>query len=324
MISICSSRSTQSLLRSRGPWVIPPALANHNILFVGRAYHHPPTNSEKNKTAPLPTSSKFRQQSSLSSAVHGKGNDDDETIPSAKPAYLDGVPEYMEKVYWWAYLHPNAVRIFERQWLANAILFGCYNKLHNSAVSALLNSKDKKTIEGHLLQVACVYGNLTERIAQRVQFDSSSISSSFQVVDVSPVQIENLKSKLGPSSKVSVSHGDGADLCFPHRSFDQILYFFLLHEVPEEVRVNILKEATRVLKEDGRIVFVDYHKPSSFFHPHRYLMPFVFGALEPFAMDLWEHEIEDWIPQEFKEKCSIEKELFFGGLYQRVVVTRKK
>jgi hypothetical protein len=34
------------------------------------------------------------------------------------------VPDYLERVYWWAYVHPNAVRLFERQWLVNLILWG--------------------------------------------------------------------------------------------------------------------------------------------------------------------------------------------------------
>ena len=31
------------------------------------------------------------------------------------------LPAYLQQVYWWAYLHPAAVRIFERQWLVNLI-----------------------------------------------------------------------------------------------------------------------------------------------------------------------------------------------------------
>lgn len=25
------------------------------------------------------------------------------------------IPKYLQDTYWWAYLHPNAVRVFERQ-----------------------------------------------------------------------------------------------------------------------------------------------------------------------------------------------------------------
>ena len=30
------------------------------------------------------------------------------------------VPHYLEQAYWWAYVHPKAVHVFERDWLVNA------------------------------------------------------------------------------------------------------------------------------------------------------------------------------------------------------------
>ncbi len=35
-----------------------------------------------------------------------------------------GVPYYLKTHYWWAYVHPRAVKLFERQWLTNLILWG--------------------------------------------------------------------------------------------------------------------------------------------------------------------------------------------------------
>ena len=32
------------------------------------------------------------------------------------------VPTYLQEIYWWAYVHPWAVRVFEREWLVNMIL----------------------------------------------------------------------------------------------------------------------------------------------------------------------------------------------------------
>jgi len=37
------------------------------------------------------------------------------------------VPAYLNETYWWAYVHPNAVRLFERQWLVNLILWGNFS-----------------------------------------------------------------------------------------------------------------------------------------------------------------------------------------------------
>ncbi|MGB8104697.1 MAG: hypothetical protein WCF47_10505, partial [Pseudolabrys sp.] len=39
------------------------------------------------------------------------------------------VPDYLSAHYWWAYMHPKAVKLFERQWLVNFILWGNYKRL---------------------------------------------------------------------------------------------------------------------------------------------------------------------------------------------------
>ena len=76
----------------------------------------------------------------------------------------------------------------------------------------------------------------------------------------------------------------------------------------------------RVVKPGGKIVFVDYHRPV-WMHPHRYLMRPVLKTLEPFAMDLWEREITDWVPDE-QPPSEVRKATYFGGLYQKVVMVR--
>ncbi len=66
------------------------------------------------------------------------------------------IPAYLQDTYWWAYVHPNAVSFFERQWLVNAILWGNFSRLRDAALAEL-----GEVIHGRNLQVACVYGNLT-------------------------------------------------------------------------------------------------------------------------------------------------------------------
>jgi hypothetical protein len=50
------------------------------------------------------------------------------------------------------------------------------------------------------------------------------------------------------------------------------------------------------------------------------MMP-ILTWLEPFAMDLWRREIAAWIPAAIKP-AALDKKTFFGGLYQKVVITR--
>lgn len=220
------------------------------------------------------------------------------------------IPGYLQQVYWWAYVHPRSVRIFERPWLVNAILFGHYACLRDAALDAL-----GRLVTGRTLQVACVYGNLTSRLCERMAPDAR-----LDVVDILPVQLDNLRRKLPPREGLALLHANAAALPVADASYDQVLMFFLLHEQPEAVRRASLAEAVRVLKPGGRLVVVDYHRPAAW-HPLRPLMRLVFGRLEPYAMDLWRDEIERFLPPDFKPASS-SKSTRFGGLYQLRVMTR--
>jgi hypothetical protein len=64
---------------------------------------------------------------------------------------------------------------------------------------------------------------------------------------------------------------------------------------------------------------VDYALPRSW-HPLRYIWRPLLARLEPFALDLWRDEIAKWLPR-IGASC-LRKTTFFGGLYQKVVITR--
>lgn len=220
------------------------------------------------------------------------------------------VPSYLDEFYWWAYVHPWAVHAFERGWLVNLILFGNYARLRDAALAELGNPT-----AGRTLQVACVYGDLTVRLNQQIAGDGS-----LDVVDVMPIQLQNLARKLPPGARARLLHHDSTALGGADATYDQALLFFLLHEQPLQVRRRTLAEAIRVVKSGGKIVLVDYHRPRRG-HPLRHAMRALLRRLEPFALDLWESEIDEFLPAGLA-LASIRKETYFGGLYQKVVITR--
>ena len=241
-------------------------------------------------------------------------------LPQAAEATLAGfepaaprtplIPRYLEQVYWWAYVHPNAVTVFEREWLVSAILFGRYGQLRDAALAELGD-----TVQGSTLQVACVYGNLTPKLRQRLAPDAR-----LDVVDILPIQLTNLGKKLPPDKRMALLQGDSSSLACPDASYDQVLLFFLLHEQPEAVRRSTLAEAMRVVKPGGKVVIVDYHRPSRW-HVMGPLMRLVFRKLEPYAIDLWNHEVQHFIPPRL-QPTSMVKQTYFGGLYQKLVLIR--
>lgn len=220
------------------------------------------------------------------------------------------IPTYLERHYWWAYVHPNAVRVFERQWLVNLILWGNFGRLRDVVLESLGNP-----INGRLLQVACVYGNLTQRMVERLAGDAR-----LDVVDILPVQLENLARKLGPAPGTSLLLSDSTDLQAPDSHYDQTLVFFLLHEQPLEIRKRTLAEVLRVTRPGGRVLLVDYHRPHRV-NPLRLVMAPLLKMLEPFALDLWRDDIATWLPAGDSD-LSMSKRTFFGGLYQMVEIRK--
>ncbi len=223
---------------------------------------------------------------------------------------ITSIPKYLEETYWWAYVHPKAVRLFERQWLVNLILWGNYVRLRDVALDEI-----GEVIRGNTLQVACVYGDFTPQLADR-----RSPGARLDLIDVAPVQLENVKGKLKGYKNIHLHHQDSTGLTFADESFDNTVIFFLLHEQPLEVRVKTLKEALRVTRPGGKVVIIDYHRPI-WKNPFRYIMVPILRTLEPFAMDLWNNEISDWLPGEYQPK-KVEKTNYFGNLYQKVVMHR--
>jgi ubiquinone/menaquinone biosynthesis C-methylase UbiE len=222
-----------------------------------------------------------------------------------------GVPCYLTTHYWWAYVHPRAVKIFERQWLASLILWGNYARLRDAALAELGQS-----LPGHTLQVACVYGDLTCRLSERAAAGHGIVD----VIDVLPIQLDNLRRKLPADAPIRMLRMDSTHLAAPDGRYDRALVFFLLHEQPSHDRERTLAEVMRVVRPGGTIVIIDYAKPR-WWHPARYLWRPLLAAFEPFALDLWRREVADLLrgagPVRYLRKSS-----YFGGLYQKVVATR--
>jgi ubiquinone/menaquinone biosynthesis C-methylase UbiE len=166
-----------------------------------------------------------------------------------------------------------------------------------------------------VLQVACVYGDFSNQVAARLDCDRSNL----HILDIAPIQLRNVRSKLSHNDNVILHRQDSSALQFSSGQFEHTVVFFLLHEQPEAIRRKTIVEAIRVTRPGGKVVFVDYHGPGRL-NPLRYLMKPVLKWLEPFALDLWRTELKDYLPPNVGLE-HVRQQFYCGGLYQKVVIT---
>jgi len=247
------------------------------------------------------------------SPAHGRVQAAEEGAQAQPLHYGDPVPipDYLERHYWWAYVRPWAVRVFEREWLINFILWGWYRRLRDAALDAF-----GEHMPGRTLHISCCYGSLIPALVERV----GKSGGTMDVVDVAPAQLDNLRRKLPQSAPVRLMLRDSTDLKLPDATYDRAVLFFLPHEQPREARARTFAEAFRVLKPGGKALIIEFGKPA-WWHPLRYLyLPFL-AFLEPFAPDIWDCAVAEWLPKEWKDRI-VERKTFFGGYYQRLLIER--
>ncbi len=77
-------------------------------------------------------------------------------------------------------------------------------------------------------------------------------------IDTSPSMLDVARKKLGDGAVLKIA--DAGNIPFDDETFDLVLSMLTLHEMDPEIRSAATREAARVTKRDGRILFIDYRK----------------------------------------------------------------
>lgn len=226
------------------------------------------------------------------------------SVPVAE-AFAQEAPAYVEDNYWWAYLRPASLVVFDHTLVVSAILWGWYNRLKRAAFAEIRPGQ-------RVLQAACVYGDLSPDLARTV-----GSSGRVDVVDVVPLQVANCRRKLGEFPHAIARLADAA--APGGGPYDAVCCFFLLHELPDVHKRAVVDGLLGSVAPGGKAIFVDYHKPHPL-HPLKPITNLVFLLLEPFAKRLWQREISDFATD--AGSFVWRKRTYFGGLFQKVVAER--
>ncbi len=195
--------------------------------------------------------------------------------------YLDGVPEYLARYYWWAYLWRWGIWLFDHQTVINAILFGQYDRLLRGTLARM-----EKRTGARVLQLTCVYGKLTPALL-------SGSGNEMHLCDIADGQLQLARRKtLQMADRCHLARMNAERLAYCDNAFDQVVVFFLFHELPGDARHNVYAEIARVLRPGGSVVITEYGTTPSRhmlyrFWPFRWLL----GRLEPFLPGFWAEDV---------------------------------
>lgn len=215
------------------------------------------------------------------------------------------IPAYLRDVYYWAYLDPRNVHLLDRELVVKVILWFQHHRLRQRAFAAIDPGLS-------VLQPAAVYGDFSPALAHHV-----GPRGHLEVVDIAPIQVASCERKIGHMPNATVRRANAANPL--GKLYDAVCCYFLMHELPKAYKRAVVDNLLDSVAPGGKVVFIDYHKPH-WAHPLKPITSLVFDTLEPFAKDLWRHEIADFATD--RARYTWRKDTFFGGLFQRVVAHR--
>lgn len=216
------------------------------------------------------------------------------------------IPEYLNSLYHRWYFDMTFSSWLDGEWMANLTTFFYMSRLTRCVTDEILEGQ-------RVLQMGISSGNFEREIA-----DKMNSNGVYHIEDISPIRIISCKNKLAPWMNVTF---DETDVCvFKDKKYNVVVCFFLLHELPDARKKEAVSKALASLLPDGRVVFIDYHRPSPW-NPLGYLVKYFNRMYEPFAETLWYTEIESYAKN--ADQFIWDKKTFCGGLYQCVIAQKR-
>jgi ubiquinone/menaquinone biosynthesis C-methylase UbiE len=225
--------------------------------------------------------------------------------------YLPSAPRYLAQHYWWAYLSPRGVWFFGHDFIVSLILLGQYQKILHEVMRLHMKKQCKRT-----LQLACAYGAISPTLALAPN------TGEFHLTDAANIQLIATQSKLQKASSSAIMARMNAEsLAYATNSFDCVVIFFLLHELPADARERALGEAIRTLKPAGTLLIAEYGENLGQHLLHRFTpWRWVQEKLEPFLHNFWHsnlsEQIVNVITQQGKSVSQHSEIAIFGGYYR--------
>lgn len=190
----------------------------------------------------------FRDLPNVDRRRHAGINDE----PAHDPRFAD-LPRYFRQNFHYqsdGYLSDQSARLYDMQ--VEVLFTGAADAMRRQALVPLAEFlRGRNSRVQSVLDIGCGTGAMLA--ALRDNWPALRLTG----LDLSAPYLELARRRLGASSRLRLVEGAAEAMPLPDASQDAATCVFLLHELPGKIRMQLMREAARVLKPGGRLVAID-------------------------------------------------------------------
>jgi ubiquinone/menaquinone biosynthesis C-methylase UbiE len=213
------------------------------------------------------------------------------------------------------YSNMRLIRLVDFQPIIAAILLFQYDRLV-SIITAQIARMDLRGSKA--LITSCAFGNVMPRVTRAAL---KAGAEQVQVVDIIENELLNAQRKMHElADRMAFLKQDATATRLPDASVHANVVFFLLHELPHELKNQALAEACRVLAPGGKLFLAEFHRPSVGLL--RALSWTYFKVFEPLGLALWTSHDPVEALKALPGIARCERRTVFFGNFQVIVATK--
>ena len=212
------------------------------------------------------------------------------------------------------YSNMRLIKLVDYQPIISAILLFQYPRLVSKIVEGL---RATDLTHKKVMVTSCAFGNVIPRV---VEASVQSGAERILIADIINNELVHAKSKLEQyDGKIQYIRDNAVAMKHPEEQVDANVMFFLLHELPHELKAKALSEAGRMLKPGGKLYLGEFHKPELWVL--RALSWTYFKVFEPLGLALWDSH-DPMLLLEEMGGWKAERTTYFFGNFQIVTATK--